>query len=525
MGLLFESLCADTTVGVAILSSLIYLRYSYIYSYWKRRGIPYVPLPTSLWSYFGDIFFMRKSPALVMSDLYHKLNGEPYGGIFLTSAPSLLVRDPEIIKHVLVKDFAHFHDRIKNINEKVNPLEENLFFLKGEKWRWLRAKLTPTFTSGKVKVMFQILIDGASEMKKCIEPIVGKQEPLEIRELIAKYTTDIIGAFAFGLQFNSLKDPDSEMRAMSRKLLTPSAKNKFTGIIIKTFPCLANLLCLTFLDLKISRFFRRVIEETVKYRENQNVVRNDFLQVLIQLKIKGQAGDGPLSGNEEVDEGNRSSQEFGKENMTDGLLAAQCLMILIAGVEESSTTVSFCMYELALNPDIQDRVLQEVGIVLEEHNGSITYEAIQKMSYLDRVLDETMRKYPPVPSLERQCTKSFTFPGTNHVVEKGSNIFIPVYAIHRDPNHYPDPERFDPDRFTEEGKKSRHRFSYLPFGEGPRNCIGKRLGLMQTKVSLVALLSKFRFAPCEKTEIPIVFHSKSPFLRPTEGIWLQVTNR
>nr|CAD7456312.1 unnamed protein product [Timema tahoe] len=523
MGLLFESLCTDTTVGVSIFLALIYLRYSYIYSYWERRGIPYVPLPTSLLSYFGDIFFMRKSPALVMSDLYQKLNGEPYGGIFLTSAPSLLVRDPETIKHVLVKDFAHFHDRIKNINEKVNPLEENLFFLKGEKWRWLRAKLTPTFTSCKVKVMFQILIDGASQMNKYVEPIASKEEPLEIRELIAKYTTDIIGTFAFGLQFNSLKDPDSEMRAMSRKLLTPSAKNKFTGIIIKTFPCLAKLLCLTFLDLEISRFFRRVIEEAVDYRENKNVVRNDFLQVLIQLKNKGHDGDGPLSANEEeVDEGNRSSQEF---DMTDGLLAAQCFMILIAGVEESSTTVSFCMYELALNPDIQDRVLEELETVLEEYDGSITYEAIQKMSYLDRVLDETMRKYPPVPSLERQCTKPFTFPGTNHVVEEGSNLFIPVYAIHRDPNHYPDPELFDPDRFTEEGKKSRHRFSYLPFGEGPRNCIGMRLGRMQTKVSLVALLSKFRFAPCEKTEIPIVFHSKSPFLRPTEGIWLQVTNR
>ena len=84
-----------------------------------------------------------------------------------------------------------------------------------------------------------------------------------------------------------------------------------------------------------------------------------------------------------------------------------------------------------------------------------------------------MRKYPPVPGLVRVCTKPYTLPGTKVHMEKGSQILIPTFSIQRDPNIFPDPERFDPERFSEEGRKTWHPFAYLPFGEGPRICIGK----------------------------------------------------
>jgi cytochrome P450 len=86
---------------------------------------------------------------------------------------------------------------------------------------------------------------------------------------------------------------------------------------------------------------------------------------------------------------------------------------------------------------------------------------------------ETLRKYPPVPLLTRECTKKYTIPGTNVTVEEGMSVVIPVVGIHKDPKYYPDPERFDPSRFSDEVKRKRHHFAYLPFGEGPRICIGK----------------------------------------------------
>jgi len=86
---------------------------------------------------------------------------------------------------------------------------------------------------------------------------------------------------------------------------------------------------------------------------------------------------------------------------------------------------------------------------------------------------ETLRKYPPIPMLIRKCSKPYKIPGTDTVLEKGTSVTIPVAALHHDPKYYPEPERFDPERFSEEEKQKRHHYVYLPFGEGPRICIGK----------------------------------------------------
>ncbi|CAG2064945.1 unnamed protein product, partial [Timema podura] len=149
--------------------------------------------------------------------------------------------------------------------------------------------------------------------------------------------------------------------------------------------------------------------------------------------------------------------------------------------------MSFCMYELALNQDIQDRLRVEVDDALQAHGDVMTYEAVQDMHYLDRIISETLRKYPPAPNLYRKCTVPYPIPGTSITLEQGTRVLIPAYAIHHDPEFYPEPEKFDPERFTEENKASRPSCTYLPFGEGPRICIGVRFGLLQVKVGLATL--------------------------------------
>jgi cytochrome P450 family 6 len=156
-----------------------------------------------------------------------------------------------------------------------------------------------------------------------------------------------------------------------------------------------------------------------------------------------------------------------------GEVAAQCFVFFIAGFETSSTAAQFALYELARNPDIQKKLQEEIDEVSRQHGGKITYEAVQGMELLDRVVAETLRMYPPVPVLTRQCTKTYTIPGTNAVIDEGVLAIIPVYAIQRDERYFPNPSKFDPDRFTEENKAKRDNYVYLPFGEGPRVCIGK----------------------------------------------------
>uniref|UniRef100_A0A182TNR3 Cytochrome P450 n=1 Tax=Anopheles melas TaxID=34690 RepID=A0A182TNR3_9DIPT len=192
------------------------------------------------------------------------------------------------------------------------------------------------------------------------------------------------------------------------------------------------------------------------------------------------------------------------------------------GFETSSTTQSFCLYELAKNPDIQERLREEINRAIKENGGEVTYDVVMNIKYLDNVIDETLRKYPPVESLTRVPSVDYRIPGTKHVIPKRTLVQIPAYAIQRDPDHYPDPERFNPDRFLPEEVKKRHPFTFIPFGEGPRICIGLRFGLMQTKVGLITLLRKFRFSPSARTPERVEYDPKMITIAPKAGNYLKV---
>ena len=125
----------------------------------------------------------------------------------------------------------------------------------------------------------------------------------------------------------------------------------------------------------------------------------------------------------------------------------------------------YALYELALNPDIQQRLREEISNGIQENGGKLSYDLLFGFKYLDMITNESLRKYPPIPSVVRQCSKDFTLPGTNLVLEKGINVNIPVYSIQRDEEFYPQPEKFDPERFGAENVKNIKSFTFLPFGE------------------------------------------------------------
>lgn len=203
-------------------------------------------------------------------------------------------------------------------------------------------------------------------------------------------------------------------------------------------------------------------------------------------------------------------------------MAAEGFIFFTGGYETSSTTLNFCFYELALNQDIQKKLRDEIKKGIESNEGKLTYDLVFNLKYLDMVVKETLRKYPVIPVLMRKCNKDFEISGTNQVIPEGYNTMIPIYSIHHDPEFYPEPDKFDPERFSEENSKNRNPLTFLAFGEGPRGCIGMRFGYLQVKVGLIKLLTKFEIAPCEKTTIPMKFVPNAPFLAPEGGMWLQV---
>nr|CAD7200713.1 unnamed protein product [Timema douglasi] len=386
---------------------------------------------------------------------------------------------------------------------------------------------------------------------------------IEIKNVVANFTTDVIGSCAFGLEINSMKNPDSEFHRMGNKVFQPTFLTRALRSLGLIFRPILNLVQPPIARKDVNDFFLRIVKETMFYREKNKVVRDDFLQLLIQLKSKGKVDedfvsckdDRHLTNAETVFSSNEGEDEplcrftMGKYEfveshgitrhphikvdyhlrrdweMTDTLLASQCLVFFLAVFETSSTTISCCLHELTVNPDFQEKLRKEVDTFLTKHGGQITYEALQELKYMDAVVNETLRNYPPVGSLARFCTKDYKIPGTNVNIDKETSVFIPVHAIHHDPRYYPEPEKFDPERFSDENIKIRPMFTYLPFGEGPMICIGLRFGLMQVKVGLTALLSKYKFSVSEKMSIPVTFNPISFITLWPRDIHLKISHR
>ncbi|XP_055542010.1 probable cytochrome P450 6a17 [Wyeomyia smithii] len=476
------------------------------YAYWKRRGVPYAEAGFP----FGNLKGMRKRHlALLVQDVYVQLkdSGKKFGGMFFFINPVALILDLDFAKDVFIKDFQYFHDRGIYSNEKVDPITAHLVSMEGVKWKNLRAKLTPTFTTGKMKMMYPTVAAVAEEFRKCMLVEAESGGEVEMKEFLARFTTDVIGTCAFGLECNSLKDPEAKFRQMGRKALALTPMGFLRRILSFTFRDLAKALNVRISDPDVADFFMNAVRETIEYREKNNVRRNDFMDLLIKLK-----NDQP------IDDG--SEERLGR--LTFNEIAAQAFVFFLAGFETSSTAMSYCLYELAQNQELQEKARQDVESVLAKHEGAMTYEAVHEMRYVENCINESLRKYPPVPNILRNTNKSYHVSDMNVTLEKGYRVLLPIYSIHHDARYYPDPERYDPERFNAELTAKRHPMAFIPFGEGPRICIGLRFGMMQARVGLACLLRNFRFKLSPKTPRELRFIASNPLLASEGGLWLHI---
>ncbi|XP_067006628.2 cytochrome P450 6j1 [Anabrus simplex] len=507
MALFFESLLLDLGIILLGLLAVCYVYLSRNYSIWERKGVPFIK-PSPFFGNLTDVVLLRKQIGTVLKDVYLQSKDKPCVGIFAFDQPMLMVRDLNLVKSVLVKDFNNFMDRNIKVNEEMDPLNyKNLFMMTGPRWRHLRTKLSPVFTSGKMKRMFQLVDECGKQLVTYLEK-KSENGVLEVKDTMARYTTDVIATCAFGLDGDALSNDKSVFRAMLKRVTEFSFIKNILVAAAFFAPALLTVLKLRILDEDVAEFMRKTVWSAVEYRERNNVVRNDFLDLLIQIRNKGHVDD---------DTNNGTVDKSSDKVVLDGDdFVAQSFVFLSAGFETSSTTLTFTLYELSLQEDIQKKLREEIQSVLEKNDGKVTYDGVQEMVYLDRVVSETLRKYPVLPFLDRKALQPYTLPGSTIRLDEDQVVVIPVMGIHYDPEYYPEPERYDPERFSEENKRLRPNYTYLPFGEGPRICIGMRMGLMQTKVGLIHLLSHFEVSPGKNTPVPIELDPKS-FLLSTKG--------
>ncbi|XP_059048249.1 cytochrome P450 6B6-like [Achroia grisella] len=461
------------------------------HDYWLKRNVAHVPPIPFIGNHFRNQFAFKNITAIT-TELYNKFPKEKVVGYYRWTTPELIIRDPEIVRHIMNVDFVYFYPRGLGRNPSVEPLQANLFHADGDTWKLLRQRMTSAFTTAKLKNMFPLVVKCAEKLQLVGEDIVSNGGECDVRDLMARFTTEFIGACGFGIEMDTINNENSLFRDLGKLIFNRTLSDVVKLLIWEGFPITRNYLRVFNSDID-----KVIIDIVTKIRAQRNYKpcgRNDFIDLLLEMESKGK-----IKG-ESIEKRNPDGTPIEVEmEMTLECMVAQVFVFFAAGFETSSSATSSMLHLLAYNPDIQFKIQEEIDQVLQKYDNKLCYDAITEMSLLDMAFKESMRLLPTVGNLNRVCAKQYTIPELNITIDPGVKIIIPIAAIQNDEKYFDNPEEFRPDRFKPEAMKSRHHYTYLPFGEGPRACIGARLGYMQSLAGLAAVLHKFDVEPTKNT--------------------------
>ncbi|PAA78178.1 hypothetical protein BOX15_Mlig028940g3 [Macrostomum lignano] len=486
-----------TTLGTVA----FYIYGMWPYSYWKKRGINgprMLPL-------IGDLpSFMRLGFHGKMVEDF-KLYGKVHGTYTLRS-PVLVIGDTEMIKQVCIKRAENFTDR-GSLGNETKPLDKGIAVLKGHEWKRIRSILSPTFSSGKIKAMFPLVEQCSDQL--CNALVKSSNESVDIKTFFTNFTMDVVASTLFGLQINTQDDPNNDFKRHGSELFNIKLFSwKFLSLML--FPKIAIPLFkrfeITLFPKESFDFFQKVIHDALVEREASadSDKYHDFLASMVVAR--------------------REAEKEGAKGLTEHEVMAQSLTFFLAGFETTANAMQYLAYFLAWNKDCQDRAYREVLEAKANHGGQVNYECLKSLRYLNNCFEESMRLCPPALLTDRVCTETTTVNG--YEIEKGINVRIPIYCLAHDPEVWEEPERFNPDRFDEDSAESRDPTYLIPFGLGPRNCIGMRLAQMEVRKAMAEMLLKVEFQtlpetlPFEKLEF-----KPSGFLTVKSPIKLKVVPR
>uniref|UniRef100_A0A8D1A673 Cytochrome P450 3A n=1 Tax=Sus scrofa TaxID=9823 RepID=A0A8D1A673_PIG len=449
--------------------SLLYGIYSH--GLFKKLGIPRPrPLP-----YFGNVLAYRKG----MWNFDNKCFKE-YGkmwGFFDGRQPVLAITDPDMIKTVLVKECYSVFTNWRYFGP-LGIMKNSVCLAVDEQWKRIRTLLSPTFTSGKLKKMFPIFVQYGDALVRNLRKETEKGKPINVKDIFGAYSLDMTTGTSFGVKIDSLNNPQHPFVEYVQKIVIFDCLDPLL-LFITLFPFLSpvsEVLNISLFSKSAMDFFTKFVKSIKESRlKDQQMHRVDLLQLIINHQ-------------------NYKEMDAHKV-LFDEELVAQGITFIFAGYETTSTPLSFLMYKLATHPDIQEKLQKEIDVTFPSKTPP-TYDALAQMEYLDMVLNEILRLIPLAARLERVCKKDMEVHGMflprGTVMPQGRGPTL-IQGSNWSCSPWPMPQIQAV--FSKKHKDTMNPYTYLPFGTGPRNCIGMRFALMNMKLALVKVLQNFSFKP------------------------------
>lgn len=514
-----------------------------VFSYWKSRGIK-GPKP---WPFVGTNGYYILRNRTEVDQEWFKTYGKIYG-IYEGMTPVLRVSDNEIVKHVYIREFSSFTDRnSKNIYGE--SVKRWMFWSEGKHWSNQRALITPIFTSSKMKFMFNPMIDCTKNfMREVSSRILPRQQDLDevarakaiaknaekatfSKDELMSFAVDTIARSFFGLKLDCYKDKNSDFY---KRGLAFSRFNVpwFLFWLIVPRP-LAKYFEIDLAPKYMYEYFDKLSQSMIDDRRSKSgSVGSSFIDQLLEAElptdtcdsIHTKEDDREAHYNNNLDhvEMNKvlkqQTQNVKFRKFDDIEIRAHATFFFLAGFETTSSSIGFCIYCLAHNPEAQEEVYQELMSNKDLlKDGKLDYTELSKMKKLDAMVAESLRIFSPVTEHNRVVTskESVVLPTNPPLkLEPGTVISVPAFVLQRDPDYFENPLKFDMTRFYPENKENLKPCSYMPFGLGPRNCAGMRFALLNMKQFLAEILLNYKIVTGPKShQNPPDFNRHAFFLQ------------
>lgn len=519
---------------LTVVISMFYIYTSRKHSLFHRYGIPAIkPLP-----FIGGFPLLKKG--VIQCEYDATMAHGKVTGFFLGNLPTVFLTEPDIIRELFVKRFTEFSSRsqaapISQFWEKTILLCTDFHY-----WKFLRTVMTPSFTSGKLKKMDELILTCINRTTKRLEGRLdnGSDEAIDMVPVFRGLTLEVICQSAMGVDIDTEDNSTYELKKQISELLGFSLeKNPLLALLflVPDIKRIYTLLDIDYNNTKAVAYIQKCMKSVIEDRKNESSRdKQDLLQLMINSQKEKQTmsskADENLNSeinhqhleaktNQEHNIANTEQTKVGR-GMSDDEIIANAIMFLFAGFDTTSTALIFTSYFLATEQDHQEKIVQEIQDKIG--NSDPNYDNVQELSYLDMFISESMRIYPPVTRINRHLTHSTTI--GDYTFPANISVTCPVFTLHRLPEFWPEPEKFDPERFSSQNKSKIHPYTYLPFGAGPRNCLGMRFANTELKMTLVKLLQKFRLKPSPQLQIPPKL-DKHVFCKPVGGMNLILEKR
>ncbi|XP_076436666.1 cytochrome P450 3A30-like [Babylonia areolata] len=449
--------------------------------------------------------------------------GKKYGkiyGIFFSRTPAFVVSDPDLLRDMMVKNFASFPNRARQEMMDYKPWNDNVTMIRDDHWKHVRSQLSPTFSSGKLKKVIPAITRVIQNLEVFLKEKARTGEEVELESMAGCFAMDAIAGAAFGIHLDSLANPDDPFNVNGHALFHP---NRVVVTLIMQFPFLAPIFRffgVTFIPLKPTNFFQNIVRQALEERRKDEKRYPDFLQLLVDAEKEGGAG-GPVDAEIDHSAHLTTSEKWAGRGLTDDEKEANGLMFLVAGYNTTASVLAFTLFNLAGNPQVLRKAQEEVDQKLGTK--AVSYGTASELTYLDMCMNESMRLAPPGFLLDREAVEDTELGG--YQVKKGTRMMIPIFTIHTDPDFWPEPQKFVPERHTPEAKAARHPFSFMPFGHGPRNCVGMRLAQLEIRMAIATILQHYTPVLCDKSVYPPVVDVSEFKIIAKDDLWVKFKPR